>query len=109
MPQKKLDFLLKIPILSTIIKTKIKKGLGLGEARTILTGAAPTPPALIKWFDSVGIRIQEAYAMTENCCYSHVTLNNKIKIGLVGQPLPGCSVRLGLDNEIEIKHPALMS
>ena len=108
-PQKKLDLLLRIPILSGLIKRKIKKSLGLSEASNILTGAAPTPPALIKWFDRIGIKIQEAYAMTENCCYSHVTLKNKIKIGFVGQPLPQCEVRLGEKNEIEIKHKALMT
>lgn len=109
MPQKKLDLLLGIPIISSLVKNKIKKSLGLAEASTILTGAAPTPPALIKWFEKLGIRIQEAYAMTENCCYSHVTLSNKIKIGYVGQPLPECQVRLGAGDEIEIKHPALMA
>ncbi len=109
MPQKKLDVLLKIPILSGIIKKKIKSGLGLSEATTILTGAAPTPPSLIKWYKIIGIKIQEAYAMTENCCYSHVTLNKKIKIGYVGQPLPHCEVNLGENNEIQIKHEALMA
>ncbi len=109
LPQKKLNLLLKIPILSNIIKNKLKAGLGLKEASTILTGAAPTPPTLIKWFKSIGIKIQEAYAMTENCCYSHVTLNNNIKIGFVGQPLPLCEVRLGANNEIQIKHEALMA
>ncbi len=109
LPQKKLNLLLKIPILSNLIKNKLKAGLGLKEASTILTGAAPTPPTLIKWFKSIGIKIQEAYAMTENCCYSHVTLNNNIKIGFVGQPLPLCEVRLGANNEIQIKHEALMA
>ncbi len=108
-PQKKLDFLLRIPIVSGLIKRKIKRSLGLGEASTILTGAAPTPPSLIRWFDQLGIRIQEAYAMTENCCYSHVTLRDNIKIGFVGQPLPSCQVRLGPNDEIEMKHPALMT
>ncbi len=43
MPQKKLDMLLKIPIVSGLVKKKIKAGLGLAEASNILTGAAPTP------------------------------------------------------------------
>lgn len=107
-PEKKLDLLLRIPLISGLIKNKIKKTLGLGETSTVLTGAAPTPPALIKWFEKLGIKIQEAYAMTENCCYSHVTLSDKIKIGFVGQPLPECQVRLGPGDEIEINHPALM-
>ena len=83
-PQKKLDILLRVPVLSHFTKKKIRKGLGLNNASMVLTGASPTPPALIKWFHRIGIRIQEAYAMTENCCYSHVTLKENIKIGYVG-------------------------
>ncbi len=108
LPQKKLNVLLQIPILSGLIKKKIKAGIGLTETANILTGAAPTPATLIKWFETIGIKIQEAYAMTENCCYSHVTLNNNIKIGFVGQPLPNCEVKLGDNNEILTKHEGLM-
>jgi len=108
LPQGKMDKLLKIPILSGLIKKKIRKGLGLNEAKNIFTGAAPTPASLIEWFEKLGIRIQEAYAMTENCCYSHVTLNDKIKIGYVGAPLPYCDVKLSEEGEILIKHEALM-
>tara|TARA_B100000963_G_scaffold20815_2_gene15694 strand:- start:14023 stop:15654 length:1632 start_codon:yes stop_codon:yes gene_type:complete len=107
-PQKRLTMLLKIPIISTIIKNKIKINLGLAKANNVFTGAAPTPVSLIKWFAHLGINIQEAYAMTENTCYSHVTLNNKIKIGFVGQPLPLCQVKLSSRKEILIKHDALM-
>ena len=108
LPQKKLNILLSIPIISSLIKKKIQKGLGLSKARNVFTGAAPTPAALIRWFESLGIIIQEAYAMTENTCYSHVSFREKIKIGSVGQALPLCDVRLSDQNEIMIKHDALM-
>jgi long-chain acyl-CoA synthetase len=108
MPQKKLDLFLKIPILSGIVKNKIKAGLGLGEAENCFTGAAPTPISLMEWFAKLDINIQEAYAMTENTCYSHVTRNDAIKYGYVGQPLPDCQVKLGESDEIMIKHEAIM-
>ncbi|MDC3306249.1 AMP-binding protein [Flavobacteriales bacterium] len=108
LPQKKLNVLLSIPIISTLIKKKIQKGLGLSKARNIFTGAAPTPASIIKWFEKLGIKIQEAYAMTENTCYSHVSFKNNIKIGSVGQALPLCDVKLSDQNEILIKHDALM-
>ena len=108
LPQNKLNILLSIPIISALIKKKIKKGLGLSKAQNIFTGAAPTPVSLIKWFALLDINIQEAYAMTENTCYSHVSLQNKIKIGFVGQALPFCDVKLSDRNEILIKHDALM-
>ena len=106
--QNKLNILLSIPIISTIIKGKIKKGLGLHLANNIFTGAAPTPVSLIKWFSRLDIIIQEAYAMTENTCYSHVTLSDRIRIGAVGQALPNCDVKLSERKEILIKHKALM-
>jgi long-chain acyl-CoA synthetase len=108
MPQKKLDLLLKIPILNGIVKKKIQAGLGLQEAENVFTGAAPTPASLIDWFAKLGINIQEAYAMTENCCYSHVTRNDAIKVGYVGQALPDCDVKLSDVKEIMVKHEALM-
>jgi len=108
MPQKKLDLFLKIPILNGIVKKKIKTGLGLIDAQNVFTGAAPTPAALIHWFAKLDINIQETYAMTENCCYSHVTRNDAIKVGFVGQPLPECEVKLSEQKEILVKHEALM-
>ena len=108
LPQKKLNVLLSIPIISSLIKKKIRTGLGLNGATNVFTGAAPTPTSTIKWFERLGVKIQEAYAMTENCCYSHVTLNDHIKIGCVGKALPFCEVKLSEQNEILIKHDALM-
>jgi len=108
LPQKKLNVFLAIPGVSSLIKKKIKSGLGLQEARNVFTGAAPTPVSTLKWFQRLGINIQEAYAMTENCCYSHVTLNDDIQFGFVGKALPHCEVKLSEKNEILIKHVALM-
>lgn len=109
LPQGKLNILLNIPLLNNVIRKKVKHSLGLSRARNVFTGAAPTPPQLIRWFKRLGIHIQEAYAMTENCCYSHVTLSDKIKIGYVGAALPYVDVKLGPDNEVLIKHEALMT
>ena len=104
MAQKKLSLFLKIPILSSLVKKKIKKALGLSNAKNIFTGAAPTPIALINWYKALDIHIQEAYAMTENCCYSHVTLRDNIKVGYVGKALPDCDVKLSEQKEVLIKH-----
>ena len=46
--------------------------------------------------------------MTENTCYSHVTLKDNIRVGYVGQALPKCEVRFSEEKEILIKHEALM-
>ena len=108
MSQNKLNVLLSIPVINSIVKNKIKSQLGLSDAENIFCGAAAMPVILLNWFKKIGINIQEAYAMTENCCYSHVTIKDSIRIGYVGQPLPNCEVKLSDQDEILIKHKALM-
>src|SRR5687768_12306225 len=58
LPQRKLDTLLSIPIVGSIIKKSIRKKLGLAEARVIVLGAAPTPVSLLQWFKKLGIEIR---------------------------------------------------
>ncbi len=94
MPQKKLDTLLRIPILSGIVKRKIRQGLGLDEAQLILTGAAPMPQSLIKWFRTLGIHIQEAYGMTENLGAVSLMPRHDMRDGTVGKLYPGMEVNI---------------
>lgn len=101
LPQNKLDILLKIPIISGFIKTKIRKGLGLNDTVIILTAAAPMPIALIEWFRKLGIIIQEAYGMTENLGAVSMMPQEKIKDGTVGKVYPGMEIKfLSGTNEI---------
>ena len=108
MPQKKLDRLLSIPVVSILIKRVIRKKLGLGNAKFVFTGASPINPALLQWFARLGLVIQEAYGMTENVALSHSNRKGAVRFGTVGQPYRGVEVRLGKDNEVQVKSPASM-
>lgn len=108
MPQAKLDRLLRIPLISSLIKKTIRKKLGLSRAEHIFTGASPINPALLHWYAKLGIIIQEAYGMTENVALSHVNKKHSAKFGTVGQPYAAVEVRLGKDNEVQVKSPASM-
>ncbi|MFY0625451.1 MAG: AMP-binding protein [Reichenbachiella sp.] len=108
LPQKKLDTLLKIPILSGIIKKKLRTKLGLNEARFILSGAAPIAPSLVEWFNSIGINIMQAYGMTEDGCISHCNRPGANTLGTVGKALPDAEVKLSPEGEICIKNNCLM-
>ena len=94
MPQKKLDTLLKIPILSGIIKNKIRKALGLGRAEIVLTGAALTPDHLKIWYRKLGINIREVFGMTEACGAVTLSPIGDISNNNVGKPIPGTTVRI---------------
>jgi len=109
MEDKKLNILMKIPFVSGLIKKKIKTGLGLQEAKYMFTGAAPMSLSQFQWFKKIGFDIFEAYAMTENCAYSHLTRPGHIRFGYVGQPLPEVEVKLGEDGEIMTRSQATMT
>jgi long-chain acyl-CoA synthetase len=105
----KLNFLLKLPIINSIIKRKIQKGLGLEHCRLLGSGSAPIPPTLIKWYHSIGMNICEAWGMTENCAYSIINYPfNADKIGTVGRAIEGCQVRRTEQGELLVKSPGLM-
>lgn len=108
LPQKKLSLLLSIPIVSGLIKKKIKKGLGLEETNHFFTGAAPISRDLLEWYDKLDIKVQEVYGMTENCAYSHLTRKENIKYGYVGQPMPDVDVKISDIGEILVKSKATM-
>lgn len=107
LPQKKLNTLLSIPLVSTLIKKKIQKGLGLSRARQIFSGAAPISVDLLKWYDALGIRILQAYGMTEDCVYAHFNRIDDNRHGTVGKPLEGLQVKLAEGGEIRVKCPGL--
>jgi long-chain acyl-CoA synthetase len=56
-----------------------------------------------------GLVIQEAYGMTENVALSHSNRKGAVRFGTVGQPYNGVEVRLGKDNEVQVKSDASMS
>jgi long-chain acyl-CoA synthetase len=106
MPQNKLDFLLKIPIFNKVVKKKIREGLGLNQSIICLTGAAPMPLYLIKWFRKIDIHIQEAYGMTENLGAVCMMPPDKIKDGTVGKIYPKMEIKIDVETgEILNKSP----
>ncbi|HHP0450716.1 TPA: AMP-binding protein [Vibrio harveyi] len=110
LPQKKLNILLKIPFVNSLIKKKLANGLGLDQARVLGCGSAPVSPALLEWYRSVGLNITEAWGMTESFAYS--TLNYPFradKIGSVGNAGPGIELKIADDDEIMVRGKGLFS
>ena len=107
-PQKKLDIFLRIPILSSLIKKKLKKGLGLINANAIASGAAPLPETLRTWFRNIGIDIINGYGMTENCAITS-QLFEFDRPGSVGKAAAEVEIKIDSNNsEILMKGPFLM-
>jgi long-chain acyl-CoA synthetase len=107
-PEARLARLLRVPILSRLVKRLILRSLGLDRVRYAGSGSAPIPPALLSWYRDLGLELLEGYGMTENVGYSHATLPGQGSPGYVGRPYDDVTCRLGPDGEVLVKSPATM-
>jgi long-chain acyl-CoA synthetase len=107
--QRKLDLLLKVPIVSGIVKKKILTTLGLDQCVMAISGAAPIPADLLRWYGSIGLKIAEGYGLTENCALSHITMPGE-DIGTAGRTFDGVECRTDpASGEILVKSAATMT
>ncbi|TVR82329.1 MAG: AMP-dependent synthetase [Chitinophagaceae bacterium] len=107
--EKKFDLLMKIPIVNSILKKKLRQKFGLSRAHVILTGAAPTPQSLKNWYKKIGVDLREIYGMTENaggCCAMPRGID---KADYVGKALTGVDIKTDEDGQILMKAPWLMT
>lgn len=103
LPQKKLNLLLSIPIISGIIKKSIRKKLGLANAQEIVSSSAPISVEILKWFHKIGIPVVQAYGMTEDCVYAHFENPKSFCLGSVGRPVTGLKTKFADDGELRVK------
>ncbi|MFM5423037.1 AMP-binding protein [Aeromonas veronii] len=107
--QNKLALLLKIPLISGLIKRKLQKGLGLDQARVLGCGSAPVSPALLEWYLSIGLKVTEAWGMTENHAYSTINYPFRAdKIGTVGKAGIGVTIKISDEGEILCRCEGMM-
>ena len=106
MSQKKLSTLLKIPIISFIIKKKLRGALGMSRVRSLVTGAAAMPLELLDWYKSIGIYITNGYGMTENCATcTNLNPYQPLGRGSVGKATSGVDLKISEQGEILMKGP----
>ncbi len=106
--QSKINGLVKVPFVGGMLKKRIRKSLGLGSAKFCFSGAAPLPQSVKDWFATLGIEILEAYSMTENSAYSHLTLPGEGRDGTVGRSMTANEVKISEQGEVLVKSPAVM-
>jgi long-subunit acyl-CoA synthetase (AMP-forming) len=75
---------IKYKIAEKLLLNKIKRTLGLHKTRIIAVGAAPFNKQTAEFFMSLGMRIVEAYGMSENCGCVINCLPDKYRFGSAG-------------------------
>jgi long-chain acyl-CoA synthetase len=85
------------------VYSKIRSQMG-GRLRLLISGAAPLSQELAEFFFSIGIPIYEGYGLTETSPVIAVNHPGAVKLGTVGQVIPGVEVRLGEETEDAVGH-----
>lgn len=85
--------------LSRIIFKKVQDGFG-GNIRYFVSGGAKIDAEIIKDFKTLGFTMLEGYGLTETSPIIAFNRPNNIKLGTVGEVIPGVKVKIADDGEI---------
>jgi long-chain acyl-CoA synthetase len=107
-PKRRLDHLLRIPILNRAIKKRILRNLGLHTARYAASGGAALPLEILLWYRNLGLELFEGYGMTETAITHLPPALGRIRPGYVGSAIEGVQVKVSEEGELMIKSPMNM-
>ncbi|AHM75773.1 AMP-dependent synthetase/ligase [Yersinia hibernica] len=90
-----------------LVLSKLRGVLG-GKVRFLPAAGARLDDNIILFFQAIGINIKYGYGMTETCATVSCWEEQDFRFGSIGKPLPGIDVRLGAENEIQVRGPIVM-
>ncbi len=93
---------LQFALFDRLVLSKIRAALG-GNVEYAVSGSAPLGLRLGHFYKALGIIILEGYGLTETTAPISINRPSDFRIGKVGPPLPGVSVRIADDGEVEAK------
>jgi long-chain acyl-CoA synthetase len=85
-----------------LVYGKLRAALG-GEVQYSWSAAAPLGTRLGHFFRGCGINVLEGYGLTETSPATNSNTLDAQRIGTVGQPIPGCTIRIAPDGEVLVK------
>jgi len=98
---------LKHSLFDKLVFSKIRAALG-GRVEAAISGGAPLGTRLGHFYRGAGINILEGYGLTETTAGSNLNLSRAQRIGSVGKPLPGTTIKIADDGEVLIKGAIVM-
>ena len=106
---KKISPLLKLQhgLFDKLVYSKIRTGLG-GRVEAAISGGAPLGERLGHFYRGAGVRVLEGYGLTETTAGATLNLTSSHRVGSVGKPIPGTTIKIAEDGEVLIKGPIVM-
>src|SRR5438270_13673986 len=95
---------LEVPprLFDALVYSKLRSALG-GKAEAAVSGGAPLGSRLGHFYRGIGLPIYEGYGLTETTAGATCNRPDAIKVGTVGKPIPGVTIRIADDGEILMK------
>ena len=91
-----------------LVFSKVREAFG-GRIRFFISGAAPLNRDIGEWFHAAGLLILEGYGLTETAAGACINRPDHYKLGTVGLPFDGTSIRINDDDgEIQIRGACVM-
>ncbi|KAA5826778.1 long-chain fatty acid--CoA ligase [Saccharopolyspora hirsuta] len=93
---------LKHLVFDKLVYGKLRAALG-GRCIAAVSGGAPLGERLAHFFRGVGVPVLEGYGLTETTAAAAVNVETAFKVGTVGRPIAGTTIRIAEDGEVLIK------
>jgi long-chain acyl-CoA synthetase len=93
---------LKHTLFDRLVYGKLRAALG-GRCIAAVSGGAPLGARLAHFFRGIGLPVFEGYGLTETSAAANVNTLSAFRVGTVGKPVAGTSVRIADDGEIYLK------
>ncbi|HZB47796.1 MAG TPA: AMP-binding protein, partial [Mycobacteriales bacterium] len=94
-------------LMDRLVYGKLRAALG-GQCTRGISGGAPLGARLGHFFRGIGITLYEGYGLTETTAGGTLNLEDAVKIGTVGRPVPGVAVRIADDGEVLLRGDFVM-
>ena len=98
---------LKHAIFDKLVYSKLRAGMG-GNVEAAISGGAPLGVRLGHFYRGAGVTVLEGYGLTETTAGATLNLMGAHRVGSVGKPIPGTSVKIADDGEVLIRGPIVM-
>lgn len=102
-----LSLRLKHALFDKLVFSKIRLAVG-GRVEAAISGGAPLGARLGHFYRGAGITILEGYGLTETTAGATLNLSTALRVGSVGKPIPGTSIKIADDGEVLIRGPIVM-